>query len=120
MPRKVLWIMTAATVTLLFSTAMSRSVAQTPRRIKIIVARFSYTPDEIQLKKDESVVLVLRSVDVTHGLSVPELHIKAEIKKGKETEIALTPQTAGQFVGKCAYFCGQGHAAMMLQISVKE
>jgi cytochrome c oxidase subunit II len=109
----------AAAATLLVSAAVSRA-DQAPRRIKIMVARFSYTPDEIQLKKDEPVVLVLRSVDVTHGLAVPELNIKTEIKKGKETEIALTPQTAGQFVGKCAYFCGQGHAAMMLQISVKE
>src|SRR5689334_17447329 len=97
-------LLIAAAVTLLFSIQSSQP-GQAPRRIKIMVARFSYTPDEIQLKKDEPVVLVLRSVDVTHGLAVPELNIKTEIKKGKETEIAITPKTAGQFVGKCAYFC---------------
>ena len=102
--------------------ALSASTAhtQTPRKIKIIASRFSFTPDEIVLKKDEPVVLVLRSVDVTHGLTVPELKIKAEIKKGKATEIQVTPSVAGNFVGKCANFCGQGHALMTLQIKVVE
>jgi cytochrome c oxidase subunit II len=109
-----------ATASLLLLSGTPSQTSQTPRRIKIMVARFSYTPDELQLKKDEPVVLVLRSVDVTHGLAVPELHIKTEIKKGKETEVPLTPKITGQFVGKCANFCGQGHAAMTLQINVTE
>jgi cytochrome c oxidase subunit 2 len=93
---------------------------QTTRKVKIIASRFSYTPDEIVLKKGEPVVLVLRSVDVTHGLIVPELKIKAEIKKGKDREVPLTPSVTGTFVGKCANFCGQGHALMTLQIKVIE
>jgi cytochrome c oxidase subunit 2 len=93
---------------------------QAPRKIKIIASRFSYTPDEVVLKKDEPVVLVLRSVDVTHGLMVPELKIKAEIKKGKDTEVRVTPSAAGDFVGKCASFCGEGHALMELHIKVVE
>jgi cytochrome c oxidase subunit 2 len=93
---------------------------QTPRRIEIIASRFTYTPDEITLKKDETVVLVMHSADVTHGFQLIELNIKAEIKKGKNTEIKFTPAAAGQFVGKCAFFCGAGHASMMLHINVVE
>jgi heme/copper-type cytochrome/quinol oxidase subunit 2 len=48
------------------------------------------------------------------------LKIKAEIKKGKDTEVPLTPSVTGIFAGKCANFCGQGHASMTLQIKVVE
>lgn len=92
--------------------------AQSPRRIEITASRFTYSPATIVLKKGEPVVLVLRSVDVTHGLKVPELRIKSEIKKGQDTEIQLTPEETGHFVGKCAHFCGKGHGSMTLQIDV--
>jgi cytochrome c oxidase subunit 2 len=90
----------------------------TPRRIEITAKRFAYTPNEITLKKDEPVVLVLRSKDVTHGFEIPDLNIKAEIKKGKNTEIKFTPTVAGQFEGRCAFFCGAGHGTMTFHITV--
>lgn len=99
---------------------VSVSSAQTPRRIEIIAKRFTYLPNEITLKKDEPVVLVLRSTDVTHGFEISELHIKVEIKKGKNTEVKFTPSVAGQFEGKCAFFCGEGHGTMKLRINVVE
>jgi cytochrome c oxidase subunit II len=92
--------------------------AQSPRRIEISAQRFTYNPDVITLKKGEPVVIVLRSTDVTHGLKVPELNIKSEARKGKETEIRFTPMETGHFVGKCAHFCGKGHGSMVLQIDV--
>ena len=94
--------------------------AEQPRRIEIVASKFSYAPGEITLKKGEPVILVLNSTDVTHGLKIPEMNINSEIKKGKETEITLTPKEAGHFVGKCTHFCGKGHGSMMLQINVVE
>jgi cytochrome c oxidase subunit 2 len=96
------------------------SLPEPPRRIEIVASRFSYTPNEITLKKGEPVVLVFRSTDVTHGLKIAEMNIKSEIKKGKDTEILLTPSEVGHFVGKCAHFCGKGHGSMTLQIEVVE
>lgn len=92
--------------------------ADSPRRIEITASRFKYDPDKITLKKGEPVILVLRSTDVTHGLKVPEMNVKAEIKKDKVTEIQITPEETGHFVGKCAHFCGKGHGSMTLQIDV--
>jgi cytochrome c oxidase subunit II len=91
-----------------------------PRRIDITARRFSYTPNEITLKKGEPVVLVFHTEDVTHGFKLPELHIKSEIKKGKDTEVAFTPKEVGHFVGKCAHFCGKGHGSMTLAVNVVE
>lgn len=92
--------------------------AETTRRIEITASRFAYSPSSIVLKKGELVVLVLRSTDVTHGLKVPALKIKSEIKKGKDTEIEVTPDEVGHFVGKCAHFCGKGHGSMTFEIDV--
>ncbi len=93
--------------------------AETPRRIEIIAKRFTYDPDVITLKKGEPVVLVMHSIDVTHGINVDELNLKSEdIKKGKDTEIRFTPEKAGHYIGKCAHFCGKGHGSMTLQIEV--
>jgi cytochrome c oxidase subunit II len=102
----------------LFATAHSGH-AETPRRIEIIAKRFTYDPDVITLKRGEPVVLVMRSIDVTHGIKIDELDLKSEdIKKGKDTEIRFTPEKAGHYIGKCAHFCGKGHGSMTLQIDV--
>jgi cytochrome c oxidase subunit 2 len=94
------------------------ALAETPRRIEITAKRFSYTPNEITLKKGEPVVLVFHSEDVTHGFKLAEMNIKSDIKKGNDTAIAFTPTEVGHFVGKCAHFCGKGHGSMTLQINV--
>ena len=91
---------------------------ESPRRIEIVASRFAYSPQAITLKNGEPVVLVLRSSDVTHSLKCSELNIKSEIKKGRVTEIQITPEETGHFVGKCAHFCGKDHRSMMLQIDV--
>jgi len=104
--------------TSLFAAAYA-SHAETPRRIDIIAKRFTYEPDVITLKRGEPVVLVMHSIDVTHGIKVDELNLKSEeIKKGKDTEIRFTPEKAGHYIGKCARFCGKGHGSMTLQIEV--
>jgi cytochrome c oxidase subunit 2 len=102
----------------LIASSVPAGRAESPRRIEIMAGRFAYSPQAITLKKGEPVVLVLRSSDVTHGLKCPELKIKSEIKKGKDTEIQVTPEEVGHFVAKCAHFCGKGHGSMMLQIDV--
>jgi len=104
--------------TSLFAAAYA-SHAETPRRIEITAKRFTYEPDVITLKRGEPVVLVMHSIDVTHGIKVDELNLKSEdIKKGKDAEIRFTPERAGHYIGKCAHFCGKGHGSMTLQIEV--
>jgi cytochrome c oxidase subunit II len=94
---------------------------ETPRRIEIVASKFSYSPNQITLKKDEPVVLVLHSSDVTHGLTIPDLGVAVtEVKKDKDTEVPLTPTKTGHFAGQCAHFCGTGHGTMILQVEVVE
>jgi cytochrome c oxidase subunit 2 len=107
---------TLAAITLLSAAPWAPS--ETPQKIEITASKFAYSPSEITLKKGQQVTLVFHSTDVTHGFKLAELNIKSEIRKGQDTEITVTPTEAGQFVGKCAHFCGKGHGSMTLLIHV--
>jgi cytochrome c oxidase subunit 2 len=89
-----------------------------PQRIEITAKRFTYEPGEITLKKGQPVVLVLKSVDVAHGLRVHELNVDAKIPAGGQKEVQLTPQKMGNFVAHCSVFCGPGHGSMALKLHV--
>jgi cytochrome c oxidase subunit II len=102
-----------------FVSGIPASHAESPRRIEIIAKRFTYDPDVITLKKGEPVVLVLHSIDVTHGIKIDAFNIKSDdIKKDKETEVRFTPQQTGHFESQCSHFCGKDHGTMKLQIDV--
>lgn len=89
-----------------------------PQRIVIEAHRFSYSPGEITLKKGQPVVLVVKSLDVAHGLRFRDLDIAIKVKAGGITEIQFTPNKTGDFIGHCSVFCGSGHGSMTLKLHV--
>jgi cytochrome c oxidase subunit II len=89
-----------------------------PHRIEVTAKRFDFTPGEITVKKGEPVVIVLKSVDVTHGLRFRDLGVDVKVDKGKTAELAFTPTKTGDFVGQCSVFCGVGHGKMKLTLHV--
>ena len=91
-----------------------------PRRIEVTVSRFAYSPAEITLKKNQPVVLSLKSSDVAHGLRFRELNQDVKIPANGTSEIQFTPDKTGDFVGHCSVFCGSGHGAMTLTLHVVE
>ncbi|QHN04988.1 cytochrome c oxidase subunit II [Granulicella sp. WH15] len=91
---------------------------EAPKRIEITAKRFAYEPGEITLKKGQPVVLVIKSLDVAHGLRFRELNLNAKINKGGSAELPLTPDKTGDFVAHCSVFCGSGHGGMMLTLHV--
>jgi cytochrome c oxidase subunit 2 len=93
---------------------------EAPRRIEVSVKRFEYLPAEVTVKKGEPVVLALTTQDVAHGLKFKELNLNTKLEKGKTSELAFTPTTAGDFVGHCSVFCGSGHGSMTLTLHVTE
>jgi cytochrome c oxidase subunit 2 len=93
---------------------------EAPRTIEITAQRFSFSPNEITLKKGQEVTLVIHSADVSHGLVIEDLGVKTIVKKGQSSEVKFTPSVAGTFGGKCAHFCGKGHGSMKLTVHVTE
>jgi cytochrome c oxidase subunit II len=96
------------------------SAGDQPKTINITAQRFSFSPNEITVKKGEEVVLLIQSKDVAHGLLIEDLGVRTEVKKGQSAEVKFTPNTVGTFQGKCAHFCGSGHGSMTLTVHVTE
>lgn len=94
--------------------------ANEPKTIAITASRFTFEPSEITVKKGEPVTLVIKSMDVSHGLKIEELGVKTEVKKGQSVDVNFTPEELGTFEGKCAHFCGKGHGSMTLTVHVVE
>ena len=91
-----------------------------PQRIEVTAKRFSYEPETITLRKGEPVELMLKSVDVPHGLKFRELGIEVKASRNKTGDVEFTPQKTGDFVGHCSVFCGMGHGSMQLTLHVVE
>lgn len=90
------------------------------RVIKIEARKFRYAPNLIELKKGEAVALEFRAIDFTHGFSVPDMKVRADLLQGQVVRVKLQPDTAGQFGFLCDNFCGSGHEEMAGTIIVKE
>jgi cytochrome c oxidase subunit II len=77
--------------------------------IHMTVKRFEYTPHELHLKRGVPVVLEIRSLDVVHGFTLPELGVRADVIPGQPARVALRPAKTGTFTFRCDVFCGSGH-----------
>ena len=74
--------------------------------IKIEGGSFYFKPNEIRIKKGETVKIVLTSMDMMHDFVVDELNVRTNIAKaGDTTEVTLTPEIAGEF----EFYCSVGN-----------
>jgi cytochrome c oxidase subunit 2 len=111
-------------VCLAAAVAVAAVVASTPRAaeprvVEITAKRFQFTPNLVTLRKDEPVILRLRSEDVVHGFFQRPLGIDTTIEPGKVREVAITPHQSGRFVIICHHFCGAGHGNMKMTLVVE-
>jgi len=90
-----------------------------PRRIEIQAKRFAFTPGEVTVKIGQPVVLVLKSVDVGHGLRIRDFGVDLKVKAGESAQVTITPDKTGDFVGHCSVFCGSGHGSMTFTLHVE-
>jgi cytochrome c oxidase subunit II len=74
--------------------------------------RWVATANEIHVPVGRPVVLELRSTDVIHSFWPPSLTAKRDLIPGRVNSLWLQADTAGEFRGMCAEFCGHQHAKM--------
>jgi cytochrome c oxidase subunit 2 len=91
-----------------------------PKVIEISAKKFQFTPSEITLKKGEPVILRMTSIDRVHGFMAKPFKIDTDIPPDKTTDVAITPDTAGNFTIICDHYCGTGHGNMKMKVTVVE
>lgn len=117
MQRNRKWVLIFAMVSFV-RTGVPAPATPAPRRIEITASRFAFDPPAVTLKKDETVVLVLKSTDVTHGIRVRDLGLDVKASKDRPGEVSFTPHKAGDFIGSCSVFCGARHGSMKISFHV--
>lgn len=88
--------------------------------VQVTARRFSFTPNEIVVKKGRPVLLEIASEDFVHGFNVPALKLRADLPPGIITRVRFMPERVGRYDFVCDNFCGSGHEEMHGRIVVKE
>jgi cytochrome c oxidase subunit 2 len=90
------------------------AVAELPvHEVQIVASKFQFEPATIQVTAGETVRLVIRSKDGTHGFAIPTLKIDEHIpKSGDPVTVTFVAPAAGEYEIACSEFCGSGHGHM--------
>jgi len=68
----------------------------------------------------EKVLFRLRSADVIHGFSIPELQVgPIAIEPGYVTEVRFEPKESGEFLIQCVFRCGGCHEEMFAILEIR-
>ncbi|MEO6714559.1 MAG: cytochrome c oxidase subunit II [Mycobacteriales bacterium] len=70
------------------------------------------------LPVSQPVRIVLTSADVVHAFWVPDFLFKKDNVPGRTNEFDVTATEVGEYVGRCAEFCGLEHARMTFRVRV--
>ena len=100
--------------------ALSGSVVNGMREVKVEAFKYAFKPDQIVVKKGEKVRLLITATDVEHGFALPDLKINIKLPPHKEQVVEFTPDKAGKFPFHCSVYCGSGHGDMKGTLIVKE
>ncbi|HWW85365.1 MAG TPA: cupredoxin domain-containing protein [Vicinamibacterales bacterium] len=86
---------------------------QPVHEVQIVASKFMFEPSTIQVTAGETVRLIVRSKDGTHGFSIPKLKIDVRVPKtGEPVTVELTAPPEGRYEIACSEFCGSGHGQM--------
>ena len=81
--------------------------------VQIVASRHTFEPATVHVVAGESVRLVVRSKDGTHGFSIANLKIDLHIPdSGDPVTAEFTAPAAGEYEIACSEFCGRGHGQM--------
>ncbi|MGH9228840.1 MAG: aa3-type cytochrome oxidase subunit II [Acidimicrobiales bacterium] len=75
-------------------------------------------PPEMVIPVDRPTALRLVADDVAHSFWVPDFLSKRDLIPGVDNEIDVTPTEEGQYVGRCAEYCGLDHWQMSYSVRV--
>ena len=89
------------------------------KEFRMTAKQFAFEPSTIEVNKGDRVKLTVTSLDVPHGIAIPEYGINERLDPGKEVKIEFTAEKEGTFTAFCSVFCGSGHSSMKGKIVVK-
>ncbi len=92
---------------------LSGTVQGGVRGVEYDAFQYGFSPDPLVVQAGEPVQLLLKSLDVTHGILIPEVDVSASMPLDRRKPVAFTaPSTPGEYPVFCSVFCGPEHGNM--------
>jgi cytochrome c oxidase subunit 2 len=96
-----------------------RAIAQPKEQVvKVLARRWTFTPNQITLKKGVPATLEFTTADVLMGFNAPDFQTRVDILPDQVATLRLVPDKVGTFTFLCDIFCGSGHETMSGTITV--
>ena len=92
------------------------------REFIMTAKQWEFVPNTIEVNKGDRVRLKITSIDVKHGIAIPDFGIdNVVLNPGKTETVEFTADKTGTFSPGmiCTVYCGEGHAGMKGTIIVK-
>jgi cytochrome c oxidase subunit 2 len=77
-----------------------------------------YNSDTLYVPIDKTIVLQMKSLDVTHSLFIPAFRIKQDVIYGKINQLVFRTEEIGKYDIACAEYCGLNHSQMYTQVVI--
>jgi len=74
--------------------------------------QWEFIPDTITVNKGDKVRIVIDTIDVAHGIGIPDFNVAAILEPGKITTVEFIANKTGTFPFICSVYCGTGHGGM--------
>ena len=101
------------------SAATSTTAINPVKEFTMTAKQWAFDPEVITVKKGDSVRIKIKSIDVSHGFSLPDYGFDQELEPGKEVTVEFIASKKGEFTFFCSFFCGQGHRDMKGKLVVE-
>ncbi len=94
---------------------------QTSKTVEFTITakQWEFEPSTITVTEGDLVTLVITSIDVDHGISIPGLGVNENLIAGQTTTIEFIADKKGNYSFSCNVYCGQGHSSMAGIIIIK-
>ena len=82
------------------------------KEIEITAKNWEFDPGVITVNKGDKVRLRVKSLDVAHGISIPDFGVNLKVNPGEEATAEFVADKTGEFDFRCNVYCGEGHGEM--------
>lgn len=89
------------------------------KEFNVIARQWNFEPATIEVNEGDIVRIKIKSVDVPHGILIPEYDINEVLDPGKEVTLEFKADKKGTFSFLCSVPCGPGHSDMRGKLVVK-
>ncbi|MBL7055390.1 cupredoxin domain-containing protein [Candidatus Woesearchaeota archaeon] len=80
--------------------------------VNMIAKQWAFDPDVIKVKQGDKVKLNIESIDVNHGIALPDFGVSVRFGPGETATAEFTADKKGDFTFFCNVPCGRDHGKM--------